>query len=74
MTETEKLTAELAQVESAISAAYTGSEYEISAGKSGRRLKRQSLDVLLRRKSEIELSLARLGGIGARGVRHGVPV
>jgi len=74
MTQIEKLQAELAQVEAAISAAYSGAEYSIDSGNSRRSLKRQSLDVLLRRKGEIELTISRLDGTGARGVRHGVPV
>lgn len=69
----EELSAELAQVQSAISAAYSGTEYEIESGGSRRKLKRQPLPVLLARRSELELSIARLEGSGGRGVRHAVP-
>lgn len=68
-----KLEAELAQVEAAIAAAYSGAEYDIQTGTTRRRLKRQSLDILLRRKGELELAIERLSGNGARGVRHGMP-
>lgn len=68
-----ELEAELAQVSAAVSAAYTGAEYEIHDGQAKRRLKRQSLDVLLRRKAELELCISRMNGTG-RGISHGLPV
>lgn len=66
----ESLQAELARVEQALNAAYTGAEYEVQDGEMRRRLKRQSLDVLIRRKSELELAIARAGG---SSVSHGMP-
>lgn len=68
----EELQAELAQVSAAINAAYSGQEYEIESGGSRRRLKRQPLAVLTKRKSELEASIARLNGTG--GVSYGMPV
>jgi hypothetical protein len=68
---------ELAQVSAAISAAYTGQEYEIEGAGSRRRLKRADLKTLLARKSELELAISRLDGsaaAGGRGVRNGVPM
>ena len=73
MTELERLQAELVQVRSAITAAYSGSEYEIESGQSRRRLKRQSLDALLKRESQLLISIGRIDGTGSRGIRHGVP-
>ena len=74
-TQLETLQAELETVQRAVNAAYSGEEYEISSGGSRRRLKRQSLSVLLARKSELELSISRLSppadGSG-KGIRHGV--
>lgn len=66
----EELQAELTKVNAAIDAAYTGSSYEIESGTSRRKLTRQSLDLLLRRKAELDLAINRLGGTG--GVNHGV--
>lgn len=63
------LQAELAKVNAAYEAALGGAEYEIESGDSRRRLKRQSLDSLVRRKKDLELSIARLSG---GGVSHGV--
>lgn len=68
----EELQAELAQVSAAISAAYSGQSYEIDSGQSRRKLVRQSLDVLLKRKSQLEASIERSGG--STGIRHGVPM
>lgn len=65
----EDLLAELAKVNAAYDAALGGAEYEIESGDSRRKLKRQSLDALLRRKAELERSIARLSG---NGVSHGV--
>ena len=68
-----ELEAELAKVNASVSAAYTGAEYEIHDGQVSRKLKRQSLDLLLRRKAELELCISRTNGTG-RGVSHGLPV
>jgi hypothetical protein len=73
MTELQRLETELEQVRASISAAYTSHEYEIESGQSRRRLKRQSLDALLRREAQLVTSIGRLTGDGARGIRHGVP-
>ncbi len=73
MTAIEKLETELALVEAAITAAYSGAEYEVESGKSRRRLKRQSLDSLLKRKAQLELSISRLDPCRVSSVRHGVP-
>ena len=74
-TQLETLTAELESVTKAVNAAYSGSEYEIVSGGTRRRLKRQDLSLLLRRKSELELSITRLGGtISGGGIRHGIVV
>ena len=71
----EELLAELAQVKAAVSAAYTGSEYEIADGQSKRRLKRQDLSVLLKRKNELEIAVGRLDpeAVG-RGPSYAMPV
>jgi hypothetical protein len=68
-----ELQAELAEVKTAISAAYGNAEYDIESGNSRRRMKRQSLTVLLSRRSQLELSISRLEGAGGRGVMHAVP-
>lgn len=67
----DELQAELTQVNAAYSAALTGQEYEIESGPSRRKLKRQSIDALLKRKAELELAIGRLSGCG-RGITHGV--
>ena len=69
----ESMQAELARVEQAISAAYGGAEFKVQDGETRRELKRQPLDVLLRRKAELELSIDRLSGGSGRGVSHGMP-
>lgn len=75
MAQLDQLQAELAQVRSAISAAYTGSEMEIADGQTKRRIKRQDLAVLLRRQSELETSIARLDPTaGGRGPSYAMPV
>lgn len=66
----DELKTELTQVNAAYQAALNGEEYEILSGGTRRRLKRQSLDSLLKRKAELELSIARMEG--SRGVSHGV--
>lgn len=71
MTPLEKLQAELVEVEKAVSAAYSGAEYEIQDGATKRRLKRADLTVLLKRKAELELSVGRLSG---GGPSFGMPV
>lgn len=73
MTELIRLEAELEQVRAAISASYASSEYEIESGQSRRKLKRQSLDALLKREAQLLTSISRLGGDSTRGIRHGVP-
>ncbi len=72
----EELLAELALVKAAVSAAYTGSEYEIADGQSKRRLKRQDLSVLLKRKNELETSIGRLdpAALAGRGPSYAMPV
>lgn len=65
----EDLQSELDKVNAAYEAALSGAEYEIESGDSRRKLKRQSLDSLLRRKAELERSIDRLSG---NGVSHGV--
>lgn len=67
----EELQAELAQLKTAISAAYTGAEYEISDGQTKRRLKRADLKLLLARKAELDTAVERLGG---GRVTFGMPV
>lgn len=73
MTELERLQEELETVRTAISAAYGSSEYEIESGQSRRKLKRQSIDALLRRESQLLISIGRLTGEGSRGIRYGMP-
>ena len=70
----ETLTAELEAVTKAVNAAYSGAEYEIVSGGTRRRLKRQDLSLLLRRKAELELSITRLGGTTSGGISYGVVV
>ena len=71
----EELTAELQQVKDAVKAAYGGAEYEIQDGNTKRRLKRQDLSVLLKRKAELELSISRLDPeAGGRGPTYAMPV
>jgi hypothetical protein len=71
----ETLTAELEAVTKAVNAAYSGAEYEIVSGGTRRRLKRQDLSLLLRRKAELELSIGRLGGtVSGGGISYGVVV
>jgi hypothetical protein len=60
----EQLQTELAQVSAAISASYGSAEYEIRDGATTRRLKRQDLNVLLARQSQLKLSIDRLSGTG----------
>ena len=75
MSQLEQLQAELAQVRSAISAALTGSEMEIQDGQTKRRIKRQDLQVLLRRQSELELGISRLDPTaGSRGPSYAMAV
>jgi hypothetical protein len=73
-TQLEELQAELATVTKAVNAAYSGAEFEISSGSTRRRLRRQELPVLLKRKSELELAISRLGGSGSRGPSLGVVI
>lgn len=73
-TQLESLQTELETVTRAVNAAYSGSEYEITSGGTRRRLKRQDLPVLLARKAELELSIARLDANGSRGASFGVVV
>lgn len=68
----EELQAELLQVTAAINAAYSGQEYEIESGGTRRKLKRQPLPVLTKRKAELETSISRLNGTG--GISYGMPV
>lgn len=68
----EELQAELTQVRAAISAAYSGQEYEIQTGGIQRRLKRQSLDALIKREQELERIIERASGRSA--VSFGMPV
>lgn len=74
----ETLGAELAIVNEAILAAYTGKEFEIqsggSAGGSRRKLVRQDLPTLLARRGELEAQIAHLSGLGRSRVNHGVIV
>jgi hypothetical protein len=71
----EKLRAELAQVEAAISASYSHAEYEIQDGDTRRKLKRQNLSVLLKRKADLELSIGRLDPCSSqRGPSYAMPV
>lgn len=73
MTDTlEDLQIELTQVKAAISAAYSGAEYEIESGGSRRKLKRQSLELLLERKSELEMLISVAQGNGRNNVSHGL--
>lgn len=66
---------ELTQVKAAVTAAYTGAEYEIQDGQTRRRLKRQDLSVLLKRKAELETSIARLDPeAGGGGPTYAMPV
>ncbi len=75
MTTLAELQDELAKVKAAISAAYTGAEYDMRDGNTTRRLKRQDLTVLLRRRSELELSISRLDPDGeSRGPTYAMPV
>ena len=74
MTELERLQEELETVRAAISASYSSSEYEIESGQSRRKLKRQSIEALIKRESQLLISIGRLTGEGSRGVRHGVPI
>lgn len=67
----QEMQAELAEVSKAISAVYGSQEYEIQDGATKRRLKRADLSVLLKRKAELELSIARMEG---GGVSYGMPV
>lgn len=68
------LQTELATVTKAVNAAYSGAEFEISSGQTRRRLRRQDLSVLLKRKTELELAISRLDGSGSRGTSLGVVV
>jgi len=68
------LQAELETVKKAVTAAYSGAEFEISSGSTRRRLRRQELPVLLARQRELEMSISRLTGEGARGPSLGVVV
>ena len=66
---------ELAKVQAAVNAAYTGAEYEIQDGQTRRRVKRQDLSVLLKRKTELETSIARLDPeASSRGPSFAMPV
>lgn len=70
----ESLQAELVTVNKAVTAAYSGAEYEIASGTSRRKLKRQDLSVLLARKRQLETAIARLDGSATRGPSVGVVV
>lgn len=60
MTELERLQAELAQVRTAISAAYGAAEYTIQSGQTARRVRRQELPSLIAREKELERSINRI--------------
>jgi hypothetical protein len=71
----EQLQDELASVQKAVNAAYGAAEYEVQDGNTRRRLKRQDLSVLLKRKAELETSIARLDPqASGRGTSFGMPV
>lgn len=69
----EQLQAELTQVNESVSAAYGSAEYEVQDGATRRKLRRQDLSLLLKRKAELELSISRMDGTG-RGVSFGMVV
>lgn len=69
------LQTELAQVNAAVTASYGSAEYEVQDGNTRRRLKRQDLSVLLKRRAELETSIARLDPqASGRGTSFGMPV
>lgn len=70
----DQLQTELATVRTAIQAAYSGTEYEITTGQTQRRLKRQPLDVLLAREKELIRAITAITGQGSGRVFHGVPM
>lgn len=75
MTTLTALQDELTQVQAAVTAAYGGAEYEVQDGNTKRRLKRQDLSVLLKRKAELETAIARLDPDAAgRGPSFAMPV